>query len=92
MSDVPQGIKWMPGEPNNLHGIENCLSIREHSSQTGLNDFDCDKHALRFMCQKSKYSTTKILKDQLEREITKNFNDLLNDFRDILGDKILYLP
>ena len=31
----------------------------------------------------------KINKDQLEREITKSFNDLLNDFRDTLGDKIL---
>ena len=47
-------MKWVPGEPTNKNGTENCLSIKKSKMNiTGFNDIKCVYHQ-RFFCQKSK--------------------------------------
>lgn len=49
---VSYPLDYLPGEPNNAHGKEKCLSVGKHSIMFKFNDVDCWEHYIfSFVCQ-----------------------------------------
>lgn len=49
-------LKFVPGQPDFAHGIENCLSINKYGNEFGFNDIPCFGHWDRkFICQRDDF-------------------------------------
>ena len=44
---------WGDGEPNNQHGLEDCLTMRGNKWNGEWNDIHCELYKEMFMCKKS---------------------------------------
>ena len=46
--EVVEFTKWKPGEPNDLHGQEDCVEMDRNG---GWNDAHCEKATFAFVCE-----------------------------------------
>lgn len=44
-------MEWMSGEPNDEHGVENCLDVIKKSWSYVLNDIKCNLRNTKFLCE-----------------------------------------
>lgn len=49
---VAYAMKWNPSEPNNMNGVEQCLSLENYMYGYNYNDIDCYGHSDQFICEK----------------------------------------